>query len=127
MADIRTQNEEYAEIGSRLIEEMEELAPIRESGLTIIYLSSEHEKKSGGKIVHGQCEHVPEKYRWGIPCDYTITLFEPNNAGMSEKQIEILIFHELLHVDPEGKGCRPHDLEDFKTIIEKYGVDWADF
>ena len=125
MADYREQNEHYAEIGAELIEEMPELEELRDSGLTICYLSSEHEKKSGGKVIYGQCEHVPDKYKWGIPCDYTITLFEPNIAGMTEDQIKILIFHELLHVNPEGSGCRPHDLEDFKVIIDRYGTDWA--
>lgn len=77
----------------------------------------------------GQCEKVAEKYKWGIPCDFTITIFEPNIVGFTEEQIKILLFHELLHVgyDPEGERLyvKPHDLEDFKLIINEFGTDWA--
>ena len=38
--DSRTINEHYAEIGAELIENEEALESIRESGATIIYLSS---------------------------------------------------------------------------------------
>ena len=56
-----------------------------------------------------------------------ITVFEPNCVGMTEKQMEILIYHELLHIkiDEDGNhSVRPHDLEDFRVIIDEYGVDW---
>lgn len=126
--DSRTISEEYQKIGHRIIEEMPELADLRDSDVSIIFLSSEHEKKEGGKRIFGQCEKVAEKYKWGIPCDFTITLFEPNIEDFTDKQIEILIFHELLHIGIDGNklSIRPHDLEDFKTIIEKYGTNWSE-
>lgn len=72
----------------------------------------------------GQCE-----YKWGIPCDFTITIFEPNIIGFSEYQLRILLFHELLHVgydlEEDRKYIKPHDLEDFKIIIDEFGTDWA--
>jgi hypothetical protein len=46
--------------------------------------------------------------------------------------MEILLYHELLHVgikeDGEGEyiySVNPHEIEDFKTIINQYGMDWA--
>ena len=42
------------------------------------------------------------------------------------------MFHELLHVgiEPGADGdeiytVRKHDLEDFKSIIDRYGTEWA--
>lgn len=97
-----------------------------------MYLSSNHRKGHDGKKVFAQCEKVPQKYKWGIPCDFTITVFEPNIIGLSDEQIKILLFHELLHVgiEPNADGsetytCVPHDLEDFKLIIDRFGTDWA--
>ena len=49
--DSRTINEHYAEIGAELIENEEALESIRESGATIIYLSSEYKKTGNGKVV----------------------------------------------------------------------------
>ena len=126
MADIREISEEYTEIGKALIETMPELSNLRGMPYTIIFLKSNHKKKSKGKLVYGQCEKVAEKNKWSIPCDFTITVFEPNCQGMNPEQIKILLFHELLHVgaDTDDPYIRPHDLEDFRMIIDKYGVDW---
>lgn len=130
--DKREINEHYAEIARELIETEPELVDIKNSQATIIYLSSEHVKKGDGKVVYGQCEKVAEKYKWGIPCDFTITVFEPNVAKFTEEQIKILLFHELLHVGiefnndgSETYSIKGHDLEDFKLIIDRYGTDWS--
>lgn len=130
--DSRTINEHYAEIGADLIATEESLVDIANSSATIIYLSSTHKKTANGKVTKAECEKVSEKYKWGIPCDYTITVFEPNIEGMTEKQIRILLFHELLHIKIEFKddgtesyGTNPHDLEDFKEIIDRFGTDWS--
>lgn len=129
--DNRTINEHYAEIGMELIQTEESLLDIRNSEITIVYLSSDAKKMEKGNAVLGQCEKIADKYKWGMPCDMTITIFEPNIVGLTEEQIRILIFHELLHV---GIGCnkdssesyfvKPHDLEDFKEIINRFGTDW---
>ena len=126
--DSRRISDEYTEIGRQLIEEMPELQELKLADVQIVYLASEHTKKSNGKLVFGQCEKVPEKYKWGIPCDFTITIFEPNVVGFNEEQMKILIFHELLHVGIEEDKfvIRPHDLEDFKAIVQRYGIDWSD-
>lgn len=129
--DNRTINEHYAEIGQELIQSEDALEDIRESEVTIVYLSSDLKKMSNGKAVLGQCEKVAEKYKWGLPCDFTITVFEPNVIGFTEEQFRILIFHELLHVgigcdkhNAESYNVKPHDLEDFKLIIDRFGTDW---
>lgn len=130
--DTRTINEHYAEIGAELIDTEESLTDIAISKATIIYLSSTHKKIGSGKVVKAECEKISDKYKWGIPCDYTITVFEPNCEGMTDEQMRILLFHELLHIKIEFKddgtesyGIKPHDLEDFKEIIDRYGTDWS--
>lgn len=129
--DNRIINEKYADIAAELIENEEALEHIKNSQSTIIYLSSEKKKVSDGKIIHAQCEKVPDKYKWGIPCDFTITVFEPNVENFTDEQIKILLFHELLHVGINQKDGRetystlPHDLEDFKLIIDSFGTDWS--
>ena len=85
--DKRSMSEKYTEIGMELIRTEEALADIANSQVTIIYLSSEHKKTSNGKVIHAECEKVSEKYKWGIPCDFTITVFEPNVEGMTDEQL----------------------------------------
>lgn len=122
----------FEEMAQELINTAPELAYIKNSQVRIIYLVSNQAKKSGAKIVHGECEKIPAKYRWAIPADFSITLFAPNNEHMNDRQLEILLFHELLHVgiEPADNGEEsysivPHDLEDFKVVIDKFGTDWC--
>ena len=128
--DTRQINETYAQIAADLIKTEDALKYIAESGVTIVYLSSEHEKKQDGKVVFGQCEKIKEKYKWAIPADFTITLFEPNVHDLTDEQIRTVLFHELLHIGikPDGDDrffCVPHDIEDFRLIVDRYGLDWA--
>lgn len=133
MSDNRSINEYYQQIAKELIDVRPELEAIRESDVQIVLLSSDHKPKKGGKLVFGQCEKIANKYKWAIPADFTITVFEPNCEGMTDEQLSILIFHELLHVgveiDDNGEWkyfTVPHDLEDFKAIVDEYGTSWAD-
>lgn len=128
----RVIREEYAEIAKKIIDEEELLIDIANSQATIIYLGSDNAKTAKGKTVFGECEKVADKNKWAIPCDFTITVFEPNCVGFTEDQIRILLFHELLHIGiefaedgTEKYSIRPHDYEDFKTIIDRYGTDWS--
>lgn len=120
--DNREISEKYAEIGAELIENEEIFADLKD--VTIVYLSSDYAKTDKGRDVLGQCEKIADKYRWGIPADFTITLFEPNIVGKSDEIIRRIIFHELLHVGDDK--VNPHDLEDFRECIDRWGVDWAE-
>jgi hypothetical protein len=131
--DNRKINEEYSEIAAEIFKEEPQLfADIIKSNATIIYLGSDYAKTSKGKTVFGECEKVANKNKWAIPCDFTITVYEPNCVGMTRDQLKILLFHELMHVgikyEDDGSEkyyIRPHDYEDFKIVIDRYGTDWS--
>lgn len=126
-------NENYRQIAEELIKNEPTLKSIKDSRVRIIYLESDSSKKAGGdKLVHGECEKVASKNQWAIHADFTITLYVQNNIGLSEEQIQILLFHELLHIGVEIKedgdeqySIVPHDLEDFKYIIDRFGTAWC--
>lgn len=132
--ETRTINEEYALIAHDLIENEAIFTDIANSHATIIYLSSDYEKKKPrqDKVVEGECEKVQDKNKWGIPADFTITLYEPNLIGKSPEAIKRILFHELLHVGiifcedgSEKYFIRDHDIEDFKECIDRWGTDWS--
>ena len=128
MAETRYINDEYTRIGEDVIEEYDELSYLRGADILIVFLSSDAKKKKGTRLVGGLCEKVPDKYKWGIPCDFTITIFDQNISDYSDMQLRILIFHELLHIGFDGDKwfTRPHDLEDFKEIIDRFGTHWSE-
>lgn len=131
--DNRELNNYYAEMAAELIDTEPALQKIKDSCVTICYLASEQEKKKNKKKVLGECEKIADKYKWAIPCDFTITIFQPNVEDLSEEQLKIVMLHELLHVGIEENDSGdevysiiPHDIEDFRLIIDRYGLDWAD-
>ena len=133
MAESRVPNKRYEEIGRELVETEPALAHIRGSEARIVYLSSDAERKSGGRPVLGQCERVPGKWKWAVPADFAVTLFEPNVRGLDDERIRIVIYHELLHVgiEPKKDGGEshqilPHDVEDFLAVVERFGLRWAE-
>ena len=133
MSETRTVCEKYAEMAQTLIEQDDSLVNIRNSKAKIAYLSSDLAKTDKGRIVYGQCEKVADKYKWGIDADFMITLFDPNLEGKSDAIIERVLFHELLHVGvefaPDGGerySVTPHDLEDFKECIDRWGTSWVE-
>lgn len=130
--DNREKSVEYEMIGMELIADEPELRHILNSDVRIAFLSSDKAMKHNGGNVLGQCERIQDKYKWAIPYDFTITIFEPNVERLSEEQLRIVLFHELLHVGigrdlngDEKYTVIPHDIEDFKTIIKRYGIDWS--
>lgn len=51
---------------------------------------------------------------------------------MDDERVSRVLFHELLHVgiayDKDGEetySVVPHDLEDFRECVDRWGSDWA--
>lgn len=131
--ETRVLNDQFKKWAEEVINEQNDLWNIKNGHVRIAYLESDVEKKDGKeRLVYGQCEKVQPKNKWAIDYDFTITLYRPNILGMSEEQVKVLLFHELLHVgidrDKDGGevySIRKHDLSDFRVIVEKYGPNWA--
>ena len=127
----RKKNDIYREIGERVKNSRLELVPVKHSTARIGYLESNKAKKKNRRLIFGECRRVKDSEKWCNPYDYEIIIYAPNVAGFSEKQLEILIFHELLHIDigENKKGeevfrVKSHDIEEFMCIIDEYGLDW---
>jgi predicted metallopeptidase len=112
-------------LGQKIIKAFDEFSFIREYDIKIGYLIS-YERKAGEKIVYADCRKVQEVFKAYLPFDFIITFYDRNIGHLSEKQVKILMLHELRHIGLGMKGykLRPHDIEDFKDILEPYGLDW---
>ena len=131
MPEIAEQSEYYAELAAKVIEEHKgELGWIPDN-VSVGFLESDREKKKDGKLVLGECIKVRDLFKCYIPHDFVIAVYAPNVAGMTEEQLGILLYHELLHVGIDDSGqhpryiVNPHDVEEFRAVIDKYGLDWA--
>lgn len=128
----REPSAEYAQIGAQLIASDPLLEKVRGSRVRIAYLSSDREKTSKRRAVLADCEKVPERYAWTCPYDFVVTVYEPNAERLTDEQLRILLLHELMHVGIEEDGnderyySVPHDVEDFRALLERYGIDWSE-
>ena len=126
MAEKREISNHYTAMATAWINNREELCHLKDA--TIVYLESDHRKKSKRRKVFGLCEKVQDKNKWAIPADFTITFYKPHMELLSEWQQEIVVYHELLHVNYKGDdkpiGTNPHDIEDFRQVIDMFGPHW---
>lgn len=129
-------SEQWAEIGQSVINEFadDKFKPIIEFGISIGYVVSEEAPERNGIKTMAECIAVRKDHqRQFNPHDYLVKIYAPNVAYMNDIQKRILMEHELMHIrvyensNGETKlGTNPHDVQDFRDIIEKYGMDWAE-
>jgi hypothetical protein len=55
---------------------------------------------------------------------YLIELYWNDWNEWTKSQKVAVIFHELIHVDSEVGKTVKHDVEDFRIMVDKLGVDW---
>lgn len=114
-----------------LIESVPEFDYIKMAAPRIAYLESDQEKTSHGMLTYGDCEKVKPKMKEFMDYDYIITFYVNNIRHLDGEQLKILMMHELYHIDCERDGndeltcrIRPHDIQEFGFIRDKFGIDW---
>ena len=115
--------------GELLSEVLKEYRPdILVAGVSVgIIRSAKKKVVSRDKIVHGECKKVDEIYKVFCPYDFLIIIYEENCAGFNDKQMRILLYHELLHIGIDEKGKpykKAHDIEEFDEIFLLHGLNW---
>ena len=123
---------EYKKMGELLIKKVPELQWIKECKIKIAYLESTQKKTKGKKTVYADCRKVEEWVQVFCKYDFVITVYVDNCMGMTKNQMELLMWHELLHIGIEDGTLNPiyivnpHDVEDFRSIIDRFGIGWAE-
>lgn len=111
------------QIAYRIVEAREELYHILELGIDIGFLLCDEEKMNGNRKVYGECRKVTGLLSHYCPHDFVIVIYEPNIVEFTDAQIQVLLYHEMLHIGYDGK-IQQHDIEDFYYVIMKHGISW---
>lgn len=123
-------NEIYQSIADKLLR-LKEFDEIRPFASYVVLSSDEGKKKQGGGLILGQCIRVNKIYEWCCPYDFMIVIYDSNVVNLSDRQLRILIRHEMHHMGYDMAGNEPtpflvpHDYEEFEIIMRKFGIDWA--
>ncbi len=120
------QSEELARIAEAVISVEPELQFLTSPDCRIAYLICSRAKRSRGKVVYAAAEKVKDKYKAFIESDFIIT-FYADALALDEDHQKRVMYHELLHISFDGEkySIVPHNVEDFRQCIDRWGVDWA--
>ena len=113
------------EIGEKILKEPR-YKYITDAGIRIQWMETDKERQ-GKKVRYADCTKVADRYRELTPYDFMVTFYPPALEASVEAQ-ERIMRHELLHIGVKPDGglyVEPHDIEDFREIIEQYGLDWV--
>ena len=129
--DVRDYEEAHdlKELAEKVISAMPELGEIRAFNIRVAYVRSYEAKRDKGKVVYADCRKVNGTYTAYLPFDFIVTFYEPNTYILSENQKKILMLHELRHIGIGERGFRieNHDVEDFRDILYRFGIEWNGF
>jgi len=123
---------EYKKMGEELIKRVPELQYIKEGKIKIAWLESTQKKMSNRKVVFADCRKIDEWMQVFCKYDFVITVYSDNCMGLTNNQMQIVLWHELLHVGIDAESLNPiyivnpHDIEDFRSIVDRFGLDWAE-
>lgn len=114
-------------LAKKVISESADLKHLDNPSLHIVYMYCDKEKTSNGKKVYADTTKLNDKTKAVAGCDFIITFYRPNCSALDEARMKILMYHELRHVGfKDGKfSILPHEVEDFKSIIEQHGMNWV--
>lgn len=87
---------------------------------SILFLSED----SKAPKKYASIQIVKEPYTFITNYKFIMTVYEPNTIAMNDAQLNILIMHELMHVNDDFDGLVKHNLEDFSEIVSVYGLGW---
>ena len=118
-------SEDLRKLGDKIIKKFPEFSFIKEMGIKIGYVISQ-ERKQGEKVTYADCRKVTPVYKAWLPYDFIITFYERNTGFLNDNQLKVLMLHELKHIGVGVKELKitPHDIEDFKGVINEYGIEW---
>jgi predicted metallopeptidase len=64
----------------------------------------------------------------GTPYNYMLEVYDSNWADQEYRQKQMIIFHELMHIDSAAEEddpqLRKHNMEDFYEILDVWGIDY---
>lgn len=121
--------EDLRELANKVISAIPELSIIRDFNIRVGYVRGYESKQGKGKQVYADCKKITGTYTAYLPFDFVVTFYEPNIGHLSENQRKILMLHELRHIGIGERGFKiiPHDVEDFRDILQRFGIEWNEF
>ena len=93
----------------------------------IVFVVDEESKpKSKGKSVYARTQRMSALNQFLTGYTHVIVFFASNIEHLTNRQLTLLLYHELLHIGEEGK-LQGHDVEEFGEIVDTFGRQILDY
>lgn len=113
----------YRPIAIKLVQKFDELDHIRPESILFIE-DTEWEPKDLTKHQWvARIKQANKELESMTGYEYVMELREFYTRNMTAEQVIALIYHELRHIDLDGRIIE-HDIEDWENMIATLGVDW---
>jgi predicted metallopeptidase len=112
--------DEYKEIARKLVDKY----PVAFGHLELDKMLFLVETERTPKDKYADVKRVRKPYTYMTECKFIMRFYEGNIVGMNDAQKIMLVYHELMHIDPDFNKLRKHNVQDFLEIVEKYGANW---
>lgn len=130
--EIETPNDSYWKCDDEIIKIAEELISNFHPDAAysnICYMFRSEHQKAGGKVVLGKCSKQSDKLKILHGFDFIIEFAHDIWQQLTDIQRQALILHELKHIEitesKEGElklRVAKHDLEEFRDVVEIFGL-----
>ena len=110
---------EYKDIANKIIDKF----PVAFSQIEWDKVLFLRDKTSSPKK-YADIRNVGSPWNFLTSYKYIITFYEPKMIALNDAQKVMVVFHELLHIDDDFTKLRKHNIEDFRELISKYGINW---
>lgn len=100
---------------------------VRPDNITVLGVSNKERPEKSNKLA--VCKPIKGVNKSlmqinNISTRYVIELYFSDYNQWNNSQKIAVLFHELLHIDSEIGKTVKHDVEDFRIMVDKLGVDW---
>ena len=121
-----TEREDLRDLAARLVEKF----PGRLGNVyptQIAFLSnSDDMPRNKGRACMAKTFRLSARYEFLTGYTHVVEFYPLNCGHLSDRQLTILLYHELLHIGEEGK-LQGHDVEEFGEVIDTFGREVLDY
>ncbi|MDK2932391.1 MAG: hypothetical protein PWP27_201 [Clostridiales bacterium] len=117
--EFRVSNE-LKELAIKVIDKREEIAHVDVD--EVLFLIEYKTKPNAIARTYKLTNHPIQAF---TDCKYAIVFYDSNTDYMSEKQLALLMLHELMHIPKTGDLLVNHNVQDFYEVLKIGSVDWS--
>lgn len=101
---------------------------VKPETVTVMGIENKERSKKNHTLAKIKPVKGTEKAIYGlnhIPYRYIVEVYWSDFNMWSKAERAAILFHELLHIHPEGERVIKHDCEDWRVMLDALGVDWV--